>query len=413
MYLLEFLKEAARTTDAPAKRITVEHRLVCSGELYNARVQTGSGWRKSDATRVLARSPFELFVVSRPFDAYPQELCLRLMLDYATEQCMQENMSFRNIFLPDDEIVEDLCSLLSLLARRLIVPAALVREQYKEENPALGSFGTDFPQPLLSIHYTAWKQRPHMIITRGPDGQEIVSYHPPPLRVYPDILQDLLLRLPSLPESDRIIRAARLYREALEVIETRPDSAYQLLISVAETLSNTTPPAYEPTEQEMLENKRPLYEMALKFGLCADQARQLALEAGRGNPWTKRRFKAFLSKSVQPEELSVKDRVFHPLEALCPPPDKFSKALSNIYDLRSGNLHEGKPLPRSVRIGIGPMIAARDLPLNPLAPPEIPPVVWFERVVSLAVRRFILNYTSAPTSPFGDPALPSPETAAD
>jgi len=46
------------------------------------------------------------------------------------------------------------------------------------------------------------------------------------------------LKLPALPESERIVRAARLYREALELIETRPDSAYHLLISVAETLSN-------------------------------------------------------------------------------------------------------------------------------------------------------------------------------
>ena len=83
--------------------------------------------------------------------------------------------------------------------------------------------------------------------------------------------------------------------------------------------------------------------------MCANQARKLALEAGRTNPWTKRKFKAFLSRSVQPDELSVKDRVFHPLEALCPPPDKFSEALSNIYNLRSGNLHEGK-LPISPHI---------------------------------------------------------------
>jgi hypothetical protein len=46
------------------------------------------------------------------------------------------------------------------------------------------------------------------------------------------------LKLPALPESERIVRAARLYREALGLIETRPDSAYHLLISVAETLSN-------------------------------------------------------------------------------------------------------------------------------------------------------------------------------
>src|SRR5260370_34957909 len=81
------------------------------------------------------------------------------------------------MFLPDDEILEDPCYLLRLLGGRLKVPAALTRERHKVESPALGSFGTDIPQPLLGIRYTAWKQRPHMIITsndaRGRDAGKL------------------------------------------------------------------------------------------------------------------------------------------------------------------------------------------------------------------------------------------------
>jgi len=266
--------------------------------------------------------------------------------------------------------------------------------------------GADLPLPLLGLRYTVWKPRGSTILTRGPHDQEVISYDPPPVGVLPDMLHSLLLKLPALPEGPRIIRAARLYREALELIETRPESAYQLLISVAETLSNAKPNCFEPTEQDRLDSKRAVYDMAVRFGLSADQAKQLALKAAEGNRWTKRKFKAFLSNRVKPDELAVKDCVFHCVEQLVPKTADFDKALGGIYDLRSGNLHEGMPLPRSVRIGIGAMIAARDLPLNPLLPSEVPPVVWFERVVSLAVRRYILDATSTRASPFADPVLP-------
>src|ERR1019366_8700330 len=266
---------------------------------------------------------------------------------------------------------------------------------------------TDWPHPLLDVRYTSWKRRGTTIVTKGPHDQEVISYDPPPVGVYPDVLRDLLLKLPALPESERIVRAARLYREALELIETRPDSAYHLLISVAETLSNAKPAAFQPTEEDLLNSKQSVSDMAVSFGLSAEQAKKLALEAARGNQWTKRKFKSLLAKRIRPEELAIKDRVFHPLENLCPPPAKFSKALDEIYNLRSGNLHEGTPLPRSIRTGIGPMIAVRDLPLNPLLLPRIPPVVGFERVVSFAARRLILEYPSIGASPFSDPLLPS------
>jgi len=62
-----------RAANGPgAGEVVVEHRLLCGGEWFNARVITAD-WRKSDVTRVLCPSPFELFVTSRPFDAYPQD----------------------------------------------------------------------------------------------------------------------------------------------------------------------------------------------------------------------------------------------------------------------------------------------------------------------------------------------------
>jgi hypothetical protein len=47
MYLLSFLKDPQCTQSA--KRIAVEYRLLCSGELYNGDI-IAIDWRKSDVT---------------------------------------------------------------------------------------------------------------------------------------------------------------------------------------------------------------------------------------------------------------------------------------------------------------------------------------------------------------------------
>src|SRR5215813_13867667 len=126
MYLLHFLRNYEKlAVERSAYHSNVEYRLACSGELFNRRVLTYD-WRKSDVTRVLLRSPFELFVVSRPFHSYPQELALRFGVDYAKEE---SGNNFTSTFLPDDEVVEDLCAVLTLLARRLITMVVNTRQQ--------------------------------------------------------------------------------------------------------------------------------------------------------------------------------------------------------------------------------------------------------------------------------------------
>jgi hypothetical protein len=117
MYFVKFLQ----TPDHQAGGDQVEYRLVCSGEFFNRTVLTYD-WRKSDATRILLEEPFSLLVASRPFDTYPQELCLRLTVAEVTEQATHGTSTSSLIFLPDDDIVEDICAILSLLSRRLISP---------------------------------------------------------------------------------------------------------------------------------------------------------------------------------------------------------------------------------------------------------------------------------------------------
>ena len=113
MYMLEFLRTARGGCEAvSAGNVGVEYRLACSGELYNRNVQT-LDWRRTDISRVLLKEPFELFVASQPFATYPQELCLRMTLRRVEEKDGNSTV----IFIPDEDVAEDLCSILSVLSR--------------------------------------------------------------------------------------------------------------------------------------------------------------------------------------------------------------------------------------------------------------------------------------------------------
>ncbi len=396
MYLLSFLRSAnADPTEKRTGGTTVEYRLVCSGVLYDCTVET-CDWHRSDVTRVLLRSPFELFDVSRRFHTYPQELALRFTAEYVTEV----SGNFSSHFLPDEDIVEDLCAMLTLLSRRLIAPVVKLRETSAYECAALGSFGSDVPLPLLPVsRFPMWSRRPLSIIT-SPEGRRVVSHDPPPVGVDPSALQKLLLKLPESRQAALLLNAARLYKTAMELIETRPDISYQLLISTVESLANAALKDYQPSESEMVEAKKSVFQRAREFGLEEDKARQLALDACRGDRWLSRKFRQFLSTYASSREIWARDRLFIVTENLCPQPEDFDSVLGRIYRIRSRNLHAGSPFPRHVGLGTAPSYPARDLPLDPLATPDVPPVPWFERVVSVASQRFIQEQTSAASTPF-------------
>lgn len=402
MYLLRYLQSTRSKEEHPlADKIAVEYRLACSGELLNRMIGTAE-WRKSDLARVLVQAPFEMFVSSRPFDAYPQELCVRMTIARMTERDDTGGIPFVRDFLPDEDIVEDLCSILTLLSRRLISPIGKIRERRFREHPVLGSFGSDMPVPVVSISRVAvWNQRPVSIVTNR-DGQQLIEYAPPPVGVNHDALKEFLLKLPDIQGATKIVSASRSYRTALEVIESRPDISYQLLISAVETLASVALPDFKPQESEQLATRSSLLKLARKLGINEDNAKRLALETCRDNPWSRRKFKKFLTDNVSPRKLAVKDQLFLVPESLCPEPQHFAKALDRVYSVRSGNLHEGSPFPPFVGIGTSPSIKSKEMRLSPLQPGELPPVAWFERVAFMAAQTLLLGLTSVASPPFAE-----------
>jgi hypothetical protein len=195
----------------------------------------------------------------------------------------------------------------------------------------------------------------------------------------------------------------------LELIEYRPDITYQLLISAVETMAGVALQNYEPGEAEKLNAKRGVLKEARKWGLDEEQAKGLALEACRGITWLRQKFKKFILDNVSSEEVSGEDPVFPWWSFLCPAPENFEKVLSQIYDARSGNLHRGYPFPPWIGLGTSPTADPRNVPIRHLAPDEVPPVTWFERVASAAARRFLTAKCSVGPEPFADFGMPRSE----
>lgn len=385
MYFLDFLKK-----DKPrAAGVQVEYRLACSGELFNRTIQTFD-WRMSDATRILLEHPVSLKVASQPFDSYPQEISARFKVDFVTEKSESALPSHSRTFLPDGDIIEDLCSILTLLSRRLVTTVTKTREQYGDDR------SSEISVPILSMPSpVAWPRRPATVTTTI-SGQTFKSNDPPPVGVDENALQKFLDELPSKSHANKIVYAARAYKSALELIVNRPDTAYLALVSVVETLADIAFPDFTPSNEERIQVKSKVRKRALSFGLNDSQADALALEASVGDRWLSRKFVKFCLEYCSKEEIKSPDQVYIVLEHLNPPDSDFEKSLKQIYRARSTNLHVASPFPAGIGIGMSPLVNMRDLPLGIVGRPEIPPIPWFERVVSIAARNYLIAGSQFP-----------------
>jgi hypothetical protein len=224
--------------------------------------------------------------VSHPFADYPQELCARL----AVNRVVNENpsKSFTRVFLPDEDVIEDLCSLLTFLSRRLITPVGKIRERHPTGIDGLGSYAEAVPIPIMGPSKVAiWKRRPATIITTV-QQQNFILNDPPPVGVDDGALSTLFKTLPTIEHAANIINAARQYRTALELIESRPGIAYQLLISTIETLADVALADYQPDEAEKIKAKQVVQAQTKKYGLTEVQANHLALLASKELRWNQK-----------------------------------------------------------------------------------------------------------------------------
>jgi hypothetical protein len=332
---------------------------------------------------LLLTEPFVLIVASYPLDAYPQELALRFAARPATETRGVSKTYFR----PDAEIAGDFSALLTLLCRRLVTVACRVRETFQGDG--VHELLRDYPNPITSVSApTSWKLRP-LSLSYGLDGVYIHENQPPPVAIDARRLSMWLKQLPFLAAGEAIVRTARLYALSLELIETRVEIAYQMLISAVETMASASLTGWAPDTEQLFASKSSVIKLAEREGLGEEAARRLALEVCKDNPWSRRKFKKFLVDNVAPEALETDDELFPVPKEFCPTRERFEKSLDDVYSMRSGASHSGRPFPATASIGPSPGIPSRAVDSALLGEAIFPPIGWFERVVNDAVCRWI------------------------
>lgn len=353
---------------------------------YNSRVVTAD-WSKSDATRILLVSPVTLNVSSHPFDEFPQELALRFSAPLVTEEYEQST----SMFYPDDNIARDFAALLTLFCRRLITVATKTRESHPTQHPNEPTYLQDWPVGFVkSLKPTHWKYKPSTFV-HGPGGiSDITDYNPSPLGIDPVWLENLLASISQHRFAESIVLSARLYSLTLQQLEQDIDIAYQLLIASIETVANSALKNYTPTENERIEVKRSVANLAKEFGLSGEQANLLAIEACRGIPWASRKFTKFIVDNTS-DKLWEKDDLFKLPSSLSPKREDFVSLLDTIYSARGKLTHGGHPFPPSSAIGVGPTAPSRAFISIFQSSKSFPPIVWFERVVNNAINGFIEN----------------------
>jgi hypothetical protein len=383
MYVLDFLKGFHDVQESDL--VTFEYRLLCSGELFNGSILTHD-WRKSDGARILCDDPIQLLVASHPFHDYPQELALRFRAHRVKETYGIATSSF----YPDDDISRDIAAILSVFSWRLITVVTKSRELHRRRgDEGFSEPLLDWPAPFVkSLNPVYWPYKPSTVVLY-PDGrEEITDYNSPAFAIDFDGLKRKLLRLPSIQLAENFVYSARLYALALTQIHSDVDLAYQLLISAVEAIADEALRDSRPSDDDMVQAKKSVFDLAQEFGLSNDQARQLAINACNGIPWASRKFIKFLCEYCT-DDLWNDDDLFHVPTELLPLQGRFKNALRDIYDARSKLTHKGRSFPPSAAIGLGPHMSFRAAASFDWKKKPFPPVAWFERVVNNSLNGFI------------------------
>lgn len=245
-----------------------------------------------------------------------------------------------------------------------------------------------------------WARKPATVVYGRQGVERIADYNPPPLGVDPVKLAELLNRLASSEAAGALVLSARLYAQALRQLEHEVDLAYQSLVSCVETIANQALSEYLPPDSEMIAIQRSIIEKAINFGLEQDKAEAIAIEACSGMSWISRKFTKFLVDNAG-DSIWEKDDLFHPLEFLLPKRGELERVIRSVYQARSGSTHAGRAYPGTASVGFGGTLPRSVLLDIDILDPEakVPPAVWFERLVYLAITNFIGSSGTAPGRP--------------
>jgi hypothetical protein len=141
------------------------------------------------------------------------------------------------------------------------------------------------------------------------------------------------------PHAVALVRAARLYQDAMWVVESEPELAWLLLVSAVEVVAVEYQQATQQPEELLRLSLPELYDAINRAGgpeLLAECARHLSRQMR-----ATQRFLSFIETFRPPEPQ-------RPAQCLFPIPwewPSLQKALNLVYEHRSRALHNGTPFP--------------------------------------------------------------------
>jgi hypothetical protein len=346
----------------------VEYHYLSWRELYDKRFITADRYSSGTAEWVLYgdRHFYTLSVISRPFYALPQELCLAF-------DCFTTTKTFgrgASTGPPFDEVAVEFAALLSVLAREALVPLGPRRiggKPIRFEAPYVPPPKRDraAPKPAAALDAAAFAA-----VLKGMAAADAAT-------------------------ADAALAAAKLYHAALSLVAFDPSGAYVSLVSAIECLAghHFAGRRFDFDSVPKFEGLRPLLEKIGRLPEGGAIAEELKSELIQTEHFLVKKFILFIIDHLPDEFWTVADDVY-PYNAAMPTmkQDNLTWCLKRIYGARSQYVHAGKPFPVHVELGLGSrvrveaMMAGMDLVTQER---YFPLFAWFERIVHLTICEYL------------------------
>jgi hypothetical protein len=392
----------------------VEYRLFSWGEIYLPFL--GDREHSTVARWILTDFPFKLFSSSNPYDPLPQKLCLTFKAPYETK-LDKERIRLSGIF--SHEIAKEFAAFLSLVTRRRVFVGRQLRYN-----------GLPIEEEVDQYDRSHFQERQRL------------------REIDPKSIEQLLRNLQSMPRdlAGGYVLALRLYHLAVEMMYTEPEFSYLLLVTCLETVSSAVFKDYKPENEEQFLNSRFRGWDKISNALPSELKQDLRNLLLRDERYTFRKLLKFVTENVpkhfsdnkndaKPDyyvglvgsrsslrEFAQEHGIDYVVEAdlddktggqkyLVRSPttitemervdrNHLEQALRSIYNARSGLIHEGTRLPRSIVFGLH-----RGLPTEAVVEMQeregskshmkIPPLLTLERLVSVSMMEFLRKQAGA------------------
>jgi len=384
------LHKQVKSDEAAGAYPGVEYRLISWGEIYPPFL--GDREHSIAARYILRDFPFKLFSVSTPYSRVPQSLALTFRAPYEVKK---ESDASRVSGIFADEIAKEFAALLSLITRRRVFAVRQTRYD-------------GLPLEQDSELY----QRAHY-----QEGQRLKE-------IKPDEIYRLLWNLQAMqrPTANAFVLAMRLYHSAVEMIYTEPEFSYLFLVTCLETISSAVYKEYKPSDEgdrpteleEFLNSRFPRWDK-LFVPLTPENRSRLVEVLLHEERFVFRKMLKFVTDNVPEiffdeteddakpdyltsilkigpddlgkEEISHSDITIRQWERI--EKADLKRTLRNIYDARSGLVHEGIRLPESIVMGHFRSVPPRAVAEMTQLPLPLPPLMTFERLVSYSMVEFL------------------------